>query len=68
VKAAAPTLADLEFPAGTLSISVGLACRQGGEDSDPSLSDADVAESLFRAADQALYAAKAAGRNQIHAG
>jgi PleD family two-component response regulator len=26
-----------------------------------------MAESLFRTADQALYVAKAAGRNQIHA-
>jgi len=65
VYAAAPTLAGLAFPAGTLSISVGLACeprRQPG----PRESDEGVAaQTLFRAADQALYVAKGAGRNQV---
>jgi len=65
VNAAAPTLAGLPFPAGTLSISVGLACeprRQPG----PRESDEGVAaQALFRAADQALYVAKGAGRNQV---
>ena len=65
VFATAPTLAGLAFPAGTLSISVGLACdprRQPG----PRESDEGVAaQALFRAADQALYVAKGAGRNQV---
>lgn len=67
VHATAPVLADVPFPSGTLSISVGLACRtrfdepSGGPDAHE-----NIAESLFHAADQALYVAKTAGRNQIH--
>jgi diguanylate cyclase (GGDEF)-like protein len=63
VHAAAPTLAGAAFPAGTLSISVGLACREAG--SLNGAGDAEAAERLFRAADQALYVAKGAGRNQV---
>jgi diguanylate cyclase (GGDEF)-like protein len=54
VNDAAPILAGLPFPKATLSISVGLACR-----SDES------GEALFRAADEALYSAKASGRNHV---
>lgn len=65
VFATAPTLAGIAFPPGTLSISVGLACeprrQPGPRDSDEGV----AAQALFRAADQALYVAKGAGRNQV---
>jgi diguanylate cyclase (GGDEF)-like protein len=68
VHAAAPVLAGVPFPPGTLSISAGLACRtlfdRVSQDVDLS---AEMSDALFHAADQALYVAKAAGRNQIHA-
>ena len=67
VNATAPVLAGTPFPAGTLSISVGLACRsfEGRPLSPvPTIDDTD-GEDLFRAADAALYAAKSAGRNRV---
>ena len=61
VRGIAPTLVRVRFPVGTLSISVGVACRvfqaAGGE--------AESGESLFRAADRALYCAKEHGRNHV---
>ena len=63
---ASPSLADKLFPRGTLSISVGVACRAPGEAPADAEDDAAIAESLFRAADRALYVAKTAGRNQTH--
>ena len=68
VHGAAPALAGVAFPPGTLSISMGLACRGrfDGQSRAPEL-HTEMAESLFHAADQALYVAKTAGRNQIHA-
>ena len=68
VHAAAPVLAGQPFPAGTLSVSIGVSCwpfdrverpRSGVDD------DLTLGEALFRAADAALYAAKAAGRNRV---
>jgi diguanylate cyclase (GGDEF)-like protein len=64
----APVLAGRPFPAGTLSISVGVACTRRDPDAAPldwSSRDVDVGEALFRAADAALYRAKARGRNQV---
>jgi diguanylate cyclase (GGDEF)-like protein len=66
VQAARPVLAGLHFPAGTLSISVGLA----GYPLDPRVAaarvlDDEVVEAVFRAADAALYRAKASGRNHV---
>lgn len=67
VHTTAPRLAGTPFPAGTLSVSIGVACRSIGDtdasDSEPG--DVRIGESLFRAADEALYQAKAAGRNQV---
>ncbi|MEP7116538.1 MAG: diguanylate cyclase [Acidobacteriota bacterium] len=70
VRAAAPTLANRAFPAGTLSISIGLASAAFAADpasGEPAPSDAEAGESLFRDADAALYQAKAHGRNQVFA-
>ena len=61
-----PVLAGVAFPMGTLSVSVGVSCRTFDESSAIRDPDIDViGESLFRAADAALYVAKRAGRNRI---
>ena len=58
----APVLAGLPFPAATLSVSIGLASWPG----EPAVAtDHDAGEALFRAADAALYRAKACGRNHV---
>jgi diguanylate cyclase (GGDEF)-like protein len=68
VHGSAPALAGRRFPAGTLSISVGGACASFDRNA-PSRAvlpgDAETGEALFRAADAALYRAKAGGRNQV---
>ena len=55
----APVLAGIAFPAGSLSISIGIALRSGSRD------DVETGEALFREADAALYCAKAGGRNHV---
>jgi diguanylate cyclase (GGDEF)-like protein len=67
VQSVAPQLAGIAFPPATLSVSIGLACRRRfeGAGSNSSFAQAARGESLFRAAGQALYVAKSAGRNRI---
>jgi len=67
VQALAPVLAGVSFPAGTLSISVGIACLHDRYAwvFTSSASDASIGEALFAAADKALYAAKNLGRNRV---
>jgi len=67
VHESAPTLAGKRFPSGTLSISVGVAHRNWTVEFPDSRTDERAGESLFRAADAALYAAKSRGRNQVFA-
>jgi len=64
VQAAASVLAGVRFPVGTLSISIGVACRSE-PDALPIEEHWTAGERLFRAADAALYAAKHGGRNGV---
>ena len=68
VRATAPILAGRPLPAGTLSISVGGACATFARSMAArplTISDVETGEGMFRAADLALYRAKARGRNQV---
>ncbi len=63
VNVGAPTLGGKPFPEQTLSVSIGVAVLT--HSATASANGADPGAGLFHAADQALYAAKAAGRNQV---
>ena len=68
VKALAPRLGAEVFPAGALSVSVGVACLLFGiADSDPALGACDgaIEDGLFRVADRSLYFAKEQGRDRV---
>lgn len=66
VRTAAPVLAKRPFPAGTLSISVGVACATFTAGTIAATqAPSDAGEALFRAADAALYQAKAQGRDRV---
>jgi diguanylate cyclase (GGDEF)-like protein len=64
VRASAPTLAGKPFPRGTLSASIGVACLRPSGDRSPSDLDR-LGETLFHAADSALYDAKRGGRGRV---
>jgi diguanylate cyclase (GGDEF)-like protein len=62
-----PVLAGIAFPPGTLSISAGVACTEADHNQSSAATSGEesgAGERLFRLADEELYRAKAAGRNQ----
>lgn len=68
VNSSEPLLLGRRWPVGTLSISVGMACRSFEPLAPVSSlqSDEQEGENLFIAADKALYQAKTSGRNRVY--
>ncbi len=66
VRSTAPVLAGYPFPAGTLSVSIGVACVESVEwGADADVDPDAVGEALFHAGDAALYEAKRAGKGRM---
>jgi diguanylate cyclase (GGDEF)-like protein len=65
VNVMSPRLTGIQFPAGSLSVSIGVACRPYLERKEFSNDEDEVGEALFRRADEALYWAKNHGRNHV---
>jgi diguanylate cyclase (GGDEF)-like protein len=67
VRSLSPVLAGHHLPVAALSISVGVACRSFIEAAakEQPISDKREGEALFQAADDALYKAKADGRDRV---
>jgi diguanylate cyclase (GGDEF)-like protein len=65
VHAVAPVLAGQALPAGTLSLSVGVACHTHDGAAPPATTESEEGATLFRAADGALYRAKERGRDRV---
>jgi diguanylate cyclase (GGDEF)-like protein len=63
VNVASPWLTGIQLPPGSLSVSIGVACRANLELRE--FSNDDAGEVLFRRADAALYWAKNHGRNHV---
>ena len=61
VEEKAPVLAGKPFPAGSLTISIGIAAGRPRPNQQAEL----IGEKLFRSADDALYQAKRQGRNRV---
>jgi diguanylate cyclase (GGDEF)-like protein len=68
VHGASPLLLGQVWPAGTLSISIGVAIEphRSTRPEDYWLPAEQAGQNLFRAADEALYHSKNTGRNRVH--
>lgn len=66
VSGAMPMLLGRLWPIGTLSISIGVATEPHPHSGQIVATGEQIGKNLFRAADEALYWSKHAGRNRVH--